>query len=74
MLGAVKSRTRAVAVGKEKEVAFGKMHCSGINGGNDAGINSGVGGRRFTGYMELRYWRLNKDKGEALSPSYLRKN
>ena len=48
------------------EVASGKMHCSGINGGIDAGINSGAGGRRFTGYMDLRYWRLKKDKGEAL--------
>ena len=42
------------------EVASGKMHCSGINGGIDAGINSGAGGRRFTGCMELRYWRLNE--------------
>ena len=48
------------------EVASGKMHCSGINGGIDAGINSGAGGRRFTGYMDLSYWRLKKDKGETL--------
>ena len=47
------------------EVASGKMHCSGINGGIDAGINSGAGGRRFTGYMELRYWTLQKKNGEA---------
>ena len=60
MMGVGKSRARAAVVSKKMEFEFGKMHCSGINGGNDAdgnGINAGAGGRRSTGYMEG--WRCD---------------
>ena len=57
MLGSGKPITRCVAVSKEIEFELGKLHCSGINGGNCNGINAGAGGRRSTGYMEVRNGR-----------------
>ena len=75
-MGVDKSRARAAAVSKKMEFVFGKMHCSGINGGNDGiGINAGAGGRRSAGYIEG--WRCDIaefTQGRTLSPSDLRKN